>query len=183
MTYKEDIFVDIDGTTLDLMGILLEIYNIDYNDNLTPNDITEWEFANLVKPEAKDKVYGYFDDPSLYWAMQPLPFAVEGISFLKSLGYRIIFATHSTMGASGAKYKRLKELGLIEKQDDYIEAKDKSLLFGDYLIDDGIHNIKVFKSGIPILFSQKWNEKEVYSPRVNGWKEVMNYFEIMEERL
>ena len=182
MTKNFTIIVDVDGTTLNLMQVLLDIYNVDYGDNLTVEDCIEWEFSNYVKPEAKDKINQYFEDPSLYLKIKPIPNAVEGIKLLKLLGHRVVFCTHSTIGASGVKYKKLVELGLIDDQNDYIECKDKSLVNGDYLIDDGFHNIKAFKSGIGILLTQPWNSKEDYKPRMKDWKEIVNVFRLMAER-
>jgi len=179
---KYVIGVDVDDVMLDFVGILLEVYNSEWNDNLTVNDITDWYLAKFVKPECNKKVYEYFEDPSLYWAANPIDHAVAGIKFLRLLGHRVIFITHSSLGSSGAKYKKLKELGILEDSKDYIEAKDKTLVKFDFLIDDKPQTLLDYKLGVPIAFTRPWNKSINHNPRVNNWEEIVDLFRIMAEK-
>ena len=179
---KYVIGVDVDDVMLDFVGILLEVYNSEWNDNLTVNDITDWYLAKFVKPECNKKVYEYFEDPSLYWAANPIDHAVAGIKFLRLLGHRVVFITHSSLGSSGAKYKKLKELGILEDSKDYIEAKDKTLVKFDFLIDDKPQTLLDYKLGVPIAFTRPWNKSMNHNPRVNNWEEIVDLFRIMAEK-
>lgn len=182
MNKQYTIAVDVDGTTLNLMKVFLEIYNLDYHDTLTEDAITSWDITQLLKPEARSTFIQYFEDPSLYYAIEPYPYALEAVKLLKFLGHRVVFATSSTVGASGAKYKKLKELGFLDDLNDYMEVKDKSLIRANFLIDDGMHNILAFKSGASILIERPWNCHENHSPKVKNWEEVATLFRIMAEK-
>lgn len=177
----EIIAVDVDDVVLDLVGTLVKHYNKEWDDSLRVEDIKTWEISQYVKPDCGKKVHKYFEDPNMYIDMPVLPNAIEGIKFLKLLGYRVVYVTHSTMGASGAKYKRLLELGLLDSQNDYAEVKDKSLIRSSYLIDDNPENIRNFK-GTAIAFTMPWNKNETFPFRVRDWKEVVNLFQIMEKQ-
>ena len=56
------ICIDIDGVVNNLPETVIDVYNEDYNDNLTINDITKYNIENFVKPEAKENFYKYFTD-------------------------------------------------------------------------------------------------------------------------
>jgi len=174
--------VDVDDVTLDFVGILLEVYNSEWGDNLAVDDITDWYLAKFVKPECDKKVYEYFEDPSLYWAANPIDNAIAGIKFLRLLGHRVVFITHSSLGSSGAKYKKLKELGILDDANDYIEAKDKTLVKFDFIIDDKPKTISDYKLGVPVVFTRPWNKDMNHQPRVNSWLEIVDLFRIMAEK-
>ena len=91
MTNKEIIAVDVDDVTLDLVGTWLQKYNKDYKDNLTKNQILEWNVQKFVKPECGAKIFDYIENPKIYGDMPPLKGAIEGVRFLKMLEYRNLF--------------------------------------------------------------------------------------------
>jgi len=153
---KRLIALDIDGVLADLISEVLNLYNNDWEDNLTPADIREWMFHKLVKPECGTKVYAYMKIPTIYNNVKPYPYAKELVLWLKNEEYRVIFITHSLPEVAGKKFKWLLKHGMIEKEDDYVEAKDKSLIHANILLDDGVHNIESFR-GTGVLFRQPWN--------------------------
>jgi 5'(3')-deoxyribonucleotidase len=181
MTKKYVIAVDVDDVVLNLVDILLEVYNNDYQDDLKREDISIWNIVPFVKPECGEKILAYFEDPSLYWAINPVKDSLEGVKFLRLLGHRIIFVTHSTIGAAGAKLKKLLELGYLTDQQDYIECADKSLVRANFIIDDKYETIKNFQ-GIGILYRQPWNAGDEHKFVVSNWKEIVNLFRIMSEK-
>ena len=179
---KYVIGVDVDDVMLDFVGILLEVYNSEWEDNLIVDDITEWDLTKFVKPECGTKICNYFEDHNLYWAINPIDNAIAGIKFLRLLGHRVVFITHSSLGSSGAKYKKLKELGILDDANDYIEAKDKTLVKFDFLIDDKPKTISDYKLGVPVVFTRPWNKDMNHQPRVNSWLEIVDLFRIMAEK-
>lgn len=106
------------------------------------------------------------EDPALYDNMPSIPGALDGVNQLRAAGHRVVFATVSPNGSAGRKLRWLVDHGFLAWQPqpgeaptthpDYIEIKDKSLLRGDMLIDDGPHNIAAFR-GTAILF-RNWRE-------------------------
>lgn len=169
---KKIMLIDIDDTCFSLVDNTLKRYNEDYSDSLSPEDITEWNISKFAK--CGKRIYEYFEDPSIYDDIEIISGAKQGIQTLKDMGYRVVFATHSTVGASGRKYKLLKDYSLIEREDDYIEAKDKSLITCNYMIDDKYENV-VNCFGEGFLFSQPWNKQYTHK-RFSNWSDIRRYF-------
>lgn len=178
---SEIIAVDVGGVVLDLHKIWLQKYNKEYNDTLSEENILRWETHEFVKTDCGLKIYDYIKDPSIYKIVPPIKSSIEGIKFLKLLAYRIIYVTHSYLETSGAKYNRLLELGFLDRQDDYIECKDKSLIKSSYLIDDNAENIKSF-SGIGIIFTKPWNKNDNFPFRVDNWHGIIELFKMIEKQ-
>ena len=53
------IILDVDDVVLNLVPNWLKLYNRDFNDNLTKEQITEWNITKFIKPEAKYSIYQY----------------------------------------------------------------------------------------------------------------------------
>ena len=176
MKNKKIAAIDFDGVCGDLLTVWLMKYNKDYSDNLTPNDITDWNIHQFTKPECGLKIYDYIENPDIYDTVMPILGATTVVRRIRNLGYRIIYVTNSTNGTSGRKFKWLKEYEMISDLDDYIECKDKSLIKADYLVDDYPLNITSF-SGTGILFSQPYNARSWNTPRCNDWGEVYRFFD------
>ena len=49
--------VDIDDVIISLVPTWLHLYNKDYKDNLSKNDITDWQIDKFVKPECGINIY------------------------------------------------------------------------------------------------------------------------------
>lgn len=167
-----DILVDVDDTVANLVGSWIDIYNSDYNDNLKPEMISDWDIGSFTK--IGEKFYDYLDDPNLYDKVEPIPGALRVIKQLKSKGYRIIYVT--AYDVTNAKLKWLMEHGFTNTKMDYVVAYDKSLINGDILVDDKYNNVKSFSETNhkpAILYNQKWNEKFDWKTRANSWDEVL----------
>lgn len=164
--------VDIDDVIISLVPTWLHLYNKDYKDNLSKNDITDWQIDKFVKPECGINIYNYIEDPRIYDLCKPVENSFEAISILHKQA-RVIFITSSTIGCAGRKYVWLKKHGYIDKLDDYIEAKDKYLINYDCLIDDNYANI-VHSNKNNYLFSAPWNLKYNYPKRINSWREFID---------
>lgn len=165
------VFVDIDGVVADLLSEWLYRYNKDYDDDLLPRDITEWGIEKFVKPACGKKIFEYIENPNIYDDVKPIPLALEGIYTIREK-FRVVFATTSTAGAMGRKYKWLQDWGFLDlgwkSTRDYIEIGDKSLLNENHiLIDDNIENLERF-SGYGFLFDAPYNRIS-HLPRLYDW--------------
>ena len=169
------IALDVDGVVADLLTNWLRWYNLDYNDNLKPEEITRWETWEFTKPECGKKIIDYLKNPHIYDHVLPTLGAVEAISKLRMGGYRIIYATVTPIETTGVKYEWLKKFNLIDHMRDYIEVTDKGLIRANVLVDDKPENLDHFL-GTGILFSQPWNagrfEGRGYC--AHGWREVVD---------
>jgi 5'-nucleotidase len=181
------IYVDVDGVVVDLMSEWLKVYNKDYNDNVTPDMLNNgWDMPQYVKSECGSKIYEYLHHPYLYDYALPIERALYGVQKLREMGHRVVFATSTPQGVEGRKLQWLIDNHFIEPKDhvfkDYIEISDKSLLCGDILIDDGLHNVSGFK-GLGILFDAPHTQKEDWPIRIKGWENVINYLESEKDKL
>ena len=166
------IWVDFDGVIADLLPAWLAMYNTRYGDFVQESDILSWDMATYVKPEAKHAIYGILDEPDLYDDVKPIDGAIEGLMALpKPWG----IATHCTSEAMVAgKVAWLKRHwdGAGGWPEYFVPINDKSHLRGDFLVDDGIHNLAVFQ-GTGILFNAPHNHGMVPCQRVMNWSEVI----------
>lgn len=167
--------VDVDGTVAGLHPVWLGRYNYDFNDNLQVEDIVDWNIHQFAKPECGKQMYKYIEDPSLYNDVLPITGSLEVISELKveRKDLRFVYVTNSTIGTAGRKYTWLKQYGFLDKQDDYVEAKDKSLIKADMLIDDYQENLISF-IGYKLLLHSAWNRAFRHPDvcRVNNWFDI-----------
>ena len=171
------ILCDVDGVVADLCTTWLGRYNADYDDHLSPNDITAWNTHDFVKRSCGMKIYDYLWDESLYDNVQEIPGAFDGIKMLRAAGHRVVFVTS---GIQPAKVRWLHERGFLtaqtwQQERDIVIAHDKSLIKGDVLIDDGPHNFQGF-NGIKVLFNQPWNHEPYRAVRVRNWKHIVKLF-------
>ena len=186
---------DVDGVVAPLIQEVLRRYNRDWQDTLTINDIMNWDFYNLVKPECGKKVYDYFRDPDMYECLVPMDGAVLGIQRLRDMGHTIIFATSCYYGMVDQKATWMERYGfcLPPKSggmlpDDLIIATAKHHLVADLLIDDAPHTIETWlKTGRrAIMMEYPYNKTlditSAYTPwlrRAHDWGEIIHYVEIM----
>ena len=169
---------DVDGVLADLVTPWLAIYNKDYNDNITSEDLKDWDIHQFLKPKCGLKFYDYIEDLRLYDKVKPYTDdAQQTVNKIREDGHRVIYVTTSTLGASGAKFRWLMKWGFIDGNgmDDYVEATDKNLIKAGILIDDRYDNTqKWYNAGmLPVLFKQPWNEK--HSPpyyHTSNWDNI-----------
>lgn len=169
--------IDVDGVVCDTHTSWLAMYNKDYGDNMKYSDITEWGLHNLVKPECGKSIYKYLSLPHLYRHSYPIPYALEGVNFIRSQGHKVLFVTS---GFFPAKAKWLSDNGFLELEGDYlfspeiIFCSDKSNIKADVIIDDNPDNLDGFD--FQILYSQPWNRSHAITRsqvRTTGWLDIM----------
>lgn len=179
---KPVVLCDLDGVVIDLMPAWLRRYNAEYGDTLTLAQIVEWDMVKAVKPECGKDIYKYLHNHELYDDAQPIEGALEGITELRKLGYRVVFATATNMHMAGRKLRWLAEHGFLELTHgtisyDYVELQDKSLLSGTgavAIIDDYAKNLHGFTNGeLRILFPAHHNVRDRHEPgfhRPDSWR-------------
>lgn len=170
------ILMDVDDVVANLVDEWLHIYNELANDNVTSSEVTDWDIAKFVKPDWKSKIYDILRRPNLYDSVTAVDGALDGIKRLIGAGHRVVYVTAPIMETSGSKYFWLQKNGFPISPEDYVEAKDKSLIYGDFLIDDGIHNIEATRAPEALLFTRPWNRNYEGCVRVGNWQEIMEYF-------
>ena len=170
--------VDVDDVVLDLVPMWLYVYNTIYNDSVNPKDIKTWDIVNYTKLANKpDKFYSLLNE-SLYRRLFLVEGASEAISELRGLG-RVIFVTSNFGDVGRPKFEALNRLGIPVNKSDFIETGDKSVIRGDYLIDDNFGNATNFK-GVGLLFNRPWNQDYEYHLRFGSWDKILKFIRFAE---
>lgn len=78
------------------------------------------------------------------------------------------------------KYEWLEEHFPFIHYDRIVFCGDKSIVHGDYMIDDKVKNLAGF-NGTGLLFTASHNVEEQNYHRVNDWLEVRSYFRQIRE--
>lgn len=175
------ILCDVDEVVADLHTEWLRRYNAKYDDNLTPADITDWDISKIVKPECGRKVFNFLRMPNLYRHVQPVEGAKEGVAQLRAEGYRVVFVTSCVIGSMDQKVRWLLGHGFVRSPHsprDLVITRDKALVRGDVLIDDGPHNVAAFP-GHAILVDRPYNRSTRAGFRAEGWTEIVKLVRLL----
>lgn len=168
--------VDIDSVVADNVPEILRRYNMDYDDKLSPNDITDYDMANFAKCGVE--IYEYFWHLDLYDQVYPIDGAQSGVEWLRRMGHKVVFVTSGVHPGKVEWLYRYGFLGNIQnwrQSEDVVIAHDKNLIRGDYLIDDHIKNCARFTVGKSFLFDQPWNRGDFELYRVHGWPDIIEW--------
>ncbi len=169
------IAIDMDEVIADFIPKQLALFNRDYNDNITLEDLRGKKLREL-RPHLEKEIMNYFEDPSFFRDLQVME---DSQQVIRELSERYeIFITTAAMEVPAsftAKYEWLKEhFGFLNDMN-FVFCGDKSIIHADYLIDDNARHFKRF-CGQGILFTAPHNIHETGYVRVNNWKEVRDYF-------
>ena len=165
------IILDVDDVVLDLVPNWLKLYNRDFDDNLTKEQITEWDITKFIKPEAKNSIYQYVQNGEVFQTAKPVKNAIKSIKQIISWQKcRIVYVTAGD--PMDTKYNWLCNHRILFNKEDFVSACDKSLIKGFSILDDKYENVVGFK-GKGYLFDAPWNRHYDVSNRIYGWKEYM----------
>ena len=189
---------DVDGTVADLLHVWLGKYNADYDDDLTPEDITGWDVAPFVKPECGKKIYDYLRRGDLYDEVPVISGALEGVEDIRRRGHRVVFVTTCVKNMTDPKWNWLERHGFLPKgrhnQDDLVIAADKTLIDARLLIDDRPTTIERWverQKRHALLFWSSYNHTALdhkpsafwlWATKVKTWLEIKRYFDALERK-
>nr|WP_156284506.1 5'-3'-deoxyribonucleotidase [Paenibacillus sp. NEAU-GSW1] len=153
----------------------LQVFNRDYNESLTLNDLTGTRLREL-RPHLQHEIIDYLKDPAFFRDLAVMPDSQQVIEELSE--QHEIFITTAAMEfptSFTAKYEWLKEHFPFLDDMNFVFCGDKSIINADYLIDDNARHFQRFK-GKGLLFTAPHNRNETGYTRVDNWLEVRNYF-------
>lgn len=137
---------DLDGVLADLLTPWLEAYNKDFNDTLTPQDITDWNIRKFVKPEAHKTIYKYINKENFYKNVKPVDYYRDMLYSMLDEGVEVGICTscnnNVTMMAEKLKWIK-KHLPRVDRNN-IMFVNNKGRARGDVLIDDKPENIADF---------------------------------------
>lgn len=169
--------VDCDNVLNNLTESVLKIYNEDYNDNLTPDDITDYYIENFVKPEYKDNFYKLFTDKRVWKGISVIDGCADVLKKWNDLGHTIYIVT-STEPANILKKANWLQRTLpflnIRKRLIYIQKK-QLLSEIDVLIDDCYDNLiggKYSKIVLDYPWNRNYDDDKHFVRRCKDWSEI-----------
>lgn len=161
---------DLDGICCDLMTKWLATYNRDYDDQLTPAQITSWEWHHYVKPECGKRIYHYLNRPGFFADLKPLPGCIESVGRLADI-CELVVVTASPKEAAGDKMRWVqKHLPMVPKGNLVVTYR-KDLVRGDFMFDDAPRNLRNHPA-TRIMLDYPYNRDFQECHRVHSWSEA-----------
>lgn len=163
--------VDMDGVLVDPHQKILDRVNEEFGTDYSTDEWTVWDTDWMEEPEHGELVMETFRDRHLYRGLDPLPGALEGVKVIKEFA-NVVIVSSPMIGHADSKLGWLEQHGF--GSDERVLVSDKSLVNGDVLIDDALHNVE--DSPHPaVLMDRPWNRNGRYDPRAKNWREAVRY--------
>ncbi|WP_152392954.1 5' nucleotidase, NT5C type [Paenibacillus guangzhouensis] len=169
------IAIDMDEVIADFIPKHLQVFNRDYHENLTVNDLMGTRLR-VLRPQFHNEITAYLNDPTFFRDLEVMKDSQEVIKQL-SEQFEVFITTAAMEVPSSftAKYEWLNEHFPFLDDMNFVFCGDKSIINADYLIDDHVKHFQRFR-GQGILFTSPHNINETGYVRVNNWLEVREYF-------
>lgn len=172
---KPVLLFDLDGICTNLAKKWLAHYNRDWNDNLTLNEIVEWEWHRFVKPECGSRIYHYLNRPGFFADLEPIPGAVETLASLANR-VELVVVTASPREAMQDKVQWVRRHLPFVPRHNIVITYRKDLVRGDFMFDDAPRNLRHFQ-GVRILMDYPYNRDFHDCHRVYSWAEFHGLME------
>lgn len=154
--------IDVDGVLRDNLQIMVDLYNKEFDGEMTVNDIrdfrTECTFPKIESTTGKTASEWFFQDHSneIFLRAEPFNNVAEDIKKLREIANVVIITYQKTI------LNRLQTLCWLEingiDYDGLIFIKDKTKFMCDYLIDDNDWNFLGSNAKHGILIDAPYNE-------------------------
>lgn len=173
---RKIICVDMDEVIADALGEHLYRYNRDFRERITRSDLEGRWLWDFVPPERQQALTEYLMSEDFFAVLHVMPHAQRVLERLQSR-YEIYIATAAMEVPSSfnAKFEWLKKHFPFIPASHIVFCGNKSILHGDYLIDDNPRQLRLFR-GEGILFSSPANANVTGFRRVHNWLEIEDFF-------
>jgi len=170
------VMIDMDDTIELLVKGWVKYINIKYGTTTKLEDVTDWDITKAFPTLTKEQGYGVEKEDALWDYVEPMPGAKEAMEKILADGHEIYIVTNTVYESLKAKMDKVlfKYFPFID-WGHVIVTRNKHIIKGDVLIDDGIHNMTGgdYKK---ILFSCRHNlnfdESSIGAVRANNWDEA-----------
>lgn len=174
------ILVDFDGVMNNLIPHWCDWLNEEHKTTVTEKDITDWDMTQFFPMLSRTKIYEPLKSEEFWKQSYPMENALYYLEKLHDRGFEIYVCTSSWHNTIDYKFRLMcqKHFPFIDFKH-FIVTYNKSMIYGDYLIDDKPENLisKYRDREHSILFTQYHNKNKEcsHAVRCNGWKEVYQY--------
>lgn len=175
MNRKVIVLIDIDDTMTCLTKAWCSYLNKKYGTNVSENDILGWKICDYFPELTEDQVYEPIHTDSFWAEVEPKMYAQKYVKQLIDEGFDVYICTASLFDTIKSKLEYvLGRYFPFISWNRVIVTKNKKLVNGDILIDDGVHNLEggAYKK---ILMSAPHNKR--YDAESNGMTRVSTWKE------
>lgn len=171
------VLIDQDDVLAEYIKGVTEAFNKKFYTSYMPEQCKSWNLCELFGEE----IIQVMHEPELFINLEPVNDAIDvfkRLYYSEKIEMYIVTAAHPrTVEAKFAWIE--KHLPFFPKKQ-VIVCSAKHMIKGDYLLDDGMHNIYDFAKagGKPIVFERSHNREEIHKfPTVDGWIAFEKYLE------
>lgn len=173
---KKRIIIDMDDVMADATGQFLTHYQREFGVAIPREALHHQEELRGYPKEHQEAVYRFTFRKDFFRTMQVQPDAQKTVKRLHE--NFDVFIVSSAMEFPNSLTEKLEWLGehfsfLHWKQ--FVFCGQKTIVHGDYMIDDLPHNLLGF-GGEKLLFTAPHNMQHQEFKRMNNWLEVEHYF-------
>lgn len=171
------IAIDIDGVCRNIAQAIISLYNRDFNDNKTYEDITDWEWSRFSEVDIREFMYLQYPE-EIFRYSSLIKDAKDGLEFLAKQGQTMLIShqpdnirkyTYQWIGFNDLAIRQVILIPLVQNKAEY---------YFDLLIDDKIGNLEdALDGGRKIIcFGQPWNRQWQFK-RVSDWLDLIDRWE------
>lgn len=174
MTPNKVVIIDTDEVIRKFVAQVTKIYNTEFPSNPTNTDsLSAWSLSEYF-PLIKD-IQNYFDithPKEIYENAEIYEGTQDFLLKLKELGYFVVLASAQIPDNHQYTINWYKKHNLV--YDAICFTQDKSIFHADFLLDDGVHNLQAFSSGMSVAMNRGWN-KHWHGARVSSFNEFIDF--------
>jgi len=186
------ILVDLDGICADMVGELIDAYNLEAEeeDEVSIADLTTDELEAWT-PLGKD-LWKFINKPGWFENLPPLPGAVDSLEKLHDAGHDVVICSspgNPEFGAHGASEKSRwirKHLPFLPWRN-FILTPLKHICRGDVFIDDSVGKLSNMREAWPstklICIAWPYNTGAKCDLRAEGWEDTRKAWETIVEAI
>ena len=169
---KKTIFIDMDEVIADTYGAHIEMYNQEYNGQLTLDVCKGYEVWMKVPEAHQESVRGHAKRRGFFKNLKPIPGSIEVIEALAH-AHEVYIASAAMQFPNSLEEKSewLDTFLPFIPWQNRILCGHKHILRGDVLIDDRSYNLKAF-NGRSIMFSSPHNAHSNGFERADTWEDI-----------
>lgn len=173
---RKIICVDMDEVIADALSEHLLRYNRDFGCNITVDDLHGKWLWDYIPADRQAVLYEYMSTEDFFEVLGVMPDAQRVLARLQTR-YDVFIATAAmeVPTSFNAKFKWLEKHFPFIPPSRIVFCGDKSILAGDFLIDDNPRQLRLFR-GEGILFSAPANADVTGFRRVDSWADVERMF-------
>lgn len=179
------ILIDMDDVLEYLVDAICEWNNNKFGTSTKKEDVTDWNLCLAFPSLTKEQVYDCEFNNDFWKTVKPIDGADEALKKLISDGHEIFIVSASYFETLRSKMENVlfKYYPFLDWQH-VIITRNKQMIKGDVLIDDGPHNL-VGGEYEKILFEANHNldfdEKSIGAYRARTWTEVLKIIDNIDK--